>query len=74
VNTTEIAELVGGFIAALLLVLLYWLVRRSNVRSTRIGVFVERERYDEPEPEEPVWPYNDPEKTITYPPPEKEGK
>jgi hypothetical protein len=72
VSTVEIGEIAGALLAALALVLLYWLIRRSNVRSTKLGIFVERERYDDEPPEEP-WPYADPDRTIEYPP-KKEDK
>jgi hypothetical protein len=63
------AVLAGAALLALTLVLVYRIVRRDRgVRITRLGVFVERERYeDEPEPEPPpVWPGSD--DTVDLPP------
>jgi hypothetical protein len=69
-STVELGEIVGGLVAALALVLLYWLIRRSNVRSTKLGVFIERQRF-EAEPGEP-WPYRDPDQTAEFQPPKED--
>jgi hypothetical protein len=48
---SEVVELslVGAVVVALLAVLAYWLVRRDRgIKVTRLGVFVERERYGPP--------------------------
>jgi hypothetical protein len=54
---------VAGVLLLVAMVLLYRLLGRDpNVRNTRYGFFIERDRFED---EEPPWP--DPEKTAEYP-------
>lgn len=55
-------SLIGGAILVVALVLCYRLVRRDlGIRLTRLGVFVERERYDDEDE-----PPGDDEKTAEF--------
>jgi hypothetical protein len=59
----------ASVLAALAIVLVYRIVRRDRgIRVTRLGVFVERERYDDEQPPEPPpeWPGTD--DTVELPP------
>lgn len=55
-------------IIAAVVIVAVWLIRRlmlpNDIRVTRVGVFIERERYDDEEPAE-EWPKED---TVELPP------